>query len=141
MFTFIPCFLYDTILKTLKDEFCLSDNEKTEIANEIVFEKTAGLSKSLNNAKQKLTLINNKITNLIDDKYSENICHADFKNMYEKYTSQKNDIEAEILTAETALKKTNVSLFQSAFNLIENAVCPKELSPEILHTFIDKIYI
>ena len=47
----------------------------------------------------------------------------------------------EILTAETALKKTNVSLFQSAFNLIENAVCPKELSPEILHTFIDKIYI
>lgn len=127
-------------VKTHESEFL--DKYRTCSAKEMRSARLLAQGK-LSKAENRIVALDNVIANLYEDKVLGKISDERFDLLAKKYETEQTELKGEIAQLKNALSLANdeEKNIQEFLKVVNSYTELKELTPEILNSFIDRIYI
>lgn len=138
--------LYQAVLTAIREQIHLTDDEKQHILDDMLKEAEQYDTSPIKNLENQLTVINNKLEQLFDDKYSGLIENAQFEALHQRFTKAKAELTNKLRTAQEQQGiKNSVGEINQRYlkfqKLIAEYADLQILTPELLFKLIDRINV
>lgn len=138
--------LYQAVLTALRQQIHLTDDEKQHILDDMLKEAEQYDTSPIKNLENQLTVINNKLEQLFDDKYSGLIENAQFEALHQRFTKDKAELTDKLRTAQEQQGiKNSVEEITQRYLKFQKLIAEYDdlqtLTPELLFKLIDRINV
>ena len=140
--------LQQIVLEDLNRMIRLSEEEKNKLVEEAIRISGNGESKvtrekMILQIEERLASVDGAVMKIYEDMYTGLLEEDRARNMIEKFKAESSDLTLQLTNLKESGKTEEVEEkpFERFFALTEKSTEIKEISPEILQTFIDKIVI
>lgn len=139
--------LYDVVLKELQRQICLLDEDKQELLESLKQEQQedhvmAEAKKTLSTLGSRTRELDKIIQRLYEDNVNGKINDERFSRMLETYETEQRDITAKVdMLSKIQEPEPVKAAYQKFFFLLKDVTEISELTPDILHKFIDHIEV